>query len=162
MIEQHKLDYDKVKLIYNKWVSALSYEASIMEVVTADALKNARASHPQSRGPRTPADGRCSRTAKFSAYEVDDDELISDLASFALANAVFSALVEGHAAEISARRNGQSSSLSCPHKAAHPPLAAMDNASTNASDVIGKLSMQFNRMRQTQVRPPPPPEPAPS
>lgn len=45
-IEQSKIEYDKVKLIYNKWISALSYEASIMEVTTAEELKNARPSPP--------------------------------------------------------------------------------------------------------------------
>lgn len=36
----------------------------------------------------------------FSAYEVDDDAVTQDLADFALANAIYVALVEGHAAEV--------------------------------------------------------------
>jgi F0F1-type ATP synthase gamma subunit len=38
----------------------------------------------------------------FKAYEMEDD-VTKDLAEFSLANAIYSALVEAHAAEISAR-----------------------------------------------------------
>ena len=38
----------------------------------------------------------------FKAYEMEE-EVTKDLAEFALANAVYAALVEGHACEISAR-----------------------------------------------------------
>ncbi len=40
--------------------------------------------------------------AGFKAYEMEDD-VTKDLAEFALANALYAALVEGHACEISAR-----------------------------------------------------------
>ncbi|MBW0508737.1 hypothetical protein O181_048452 [Austropuccinia psidii MF-1] len=112
VIEAKKLGFDKVKLIYNKWVSALSYESTVVEVYNAEALKAA---------------------AKFAAYEVEDDQLVQDLSSFALTNAIFTALVEGYATEISARRN------------------AMDNATTNSQNVIGALQMKFNRVRQAKI-----------
>lgn len=112
LIEEKKLDFDKVKLIHNKWISALSYESTVVEVYNADALKLA---------------------PKFAAYEVEDDQLIKDLSSFALTNAIYTALVEGYATEISARRN------------------AMDNATSNSQTVIAGLQMKFNRMRQSQI-----------
>jgi F-type H+-transporting ATPase subunit gamma len=40
--------------------------------------------------------------AGFKAYEMEDD-VVKDLSEFALANALFAALVEGHAAETNAR-----------------------------------------------------------
>jgi F-type H+-transporting ATPase subunit gamma len=43
------------------------------------------------------------QAAGFQAYEMEEDSS-KDLAEFALANAIYTALVEGHAAEISARR----------------------------------------------------------
>lgn len=58
------------------------------------------------------ADAVRQRAAKFLSYEVDGDELVKDLASFALANAIFHCLVEGHAAEISARRNAMDNASS--------------------------------------------------
>jgi len=113
-IEELDLKYDNVKIIYNRFVSSISYEASIMEVHNADALK---------------------ASPKFAAYELEDsdDALVTDLASFALTNAIYATLVEGHATEVSARRN------------------AMDNASKNANEMISKLQMQFNRQRQAVI-----------
>lgn len=62
-----------------------------------------------------------------------EDDVTKDLAEFSLANAIYATLVEGHACEQSARRN------------------AMDNASKNALDMIGKLQMQYNRGRQASI-----------
>lgn len=75
-IEEAKVEYDVVKIIYNKFVSSISYEPAVMSVYKADALK---------------------ASPKFAAYDIDDDALVGDLASFALTNAVFAALVEGFA-----------------------------------------------------------------
>ncbi|KAK9463868.1 ATPase, F1 complex, gamma subunit domain-containing protein [Lipomyces oligophaga] len=68
----------------------------------------------------------------FSAYEVEED-LASDLTEFSLANAIYWALAEGYACEQSARRS------------------AMDNASKNAGDMIGKYSILYNRTRQAVI-----------
>ncbi|GAA5912149.1 hypothetical protein JCM5296_003943 [Sporobolomyces johnsonii] len=111
-IEAVKYDFDKVKIIYNKFLTVISYEASVIEIYSQKALQ------------ASPA---------FAAYEVEGDELAGDLASFAMANAIYAGLVEGYAAEISARRN------------------AMENASKNAEEMISKLQMQFNRMRQAAI-----------
>jgi hypothetical protein len=40
--------------------------------------------------------------AGFESYEVEDD-VVGDMAEFQLASAIYAALVEGHACEISAR-----------------------------------------------------------
>ncbi|KAI8453041.1 ATP synthase F1, gamma subunit [Phakopsora pachyrhizi] len=111
-IESQKFEFDKVKLIHNRWISALSYEPTVLEVYNADSLKAA---------------------PKFATYEVEDDQLIEDLASFAMTNAIYTALVEGYATEISARRN------------------AMDNATSNSQSVMASLQMKFNRVRQAKI-----------
>lgn len=105
------IKFDKVNLIYNKYVSALSFESDIMEVFSEDALRNA----PQ-----------------FKLYEQEDD-VTKDLAEFSFANAIYAALVEGHASEINSKRN------------------AMDNASKNAGDMISSLNMLYNRGRQAAI-----------
>ncbi|KAG8691663.1 atp3 gamma subunit of the F1 sector of mitochondrial F1F0 ATP synthase [Ceratobasidium sp. 395] len=105
------IEFDSVALVYNRFVSAIAYESTIMEVFNEKALLEAPA---------------------FKAYELEDDST-KDLVEFSLANAIYAALVEGHAAEISSRRN------------------AMDNASKNAGDMIGRLQMQFNRGRQANI-----------
>ena len=62
-----------------------------------------------------------------------EDDVTKDLSEFSLANAIYAALVESHACEQSARRN------------------AMDNASKNATDMISRLQMQYNRGRQAAI-----------
>jgi F-type H+-transporting ATPase subunit gamma len=104
-------EWDEVRIIANAYVSALSYEAHETIVVAADALR-------QSSG--------------FQQYEMEED-VSKDLAEFSLANAIYAKLVEGHAAEISARRT------------------AMENASNNAQDMMSSLQLQYNRGRQAVI-----------
>ncbi|GAA5883652.1 hypothetical protein JCM3774_003078 [Rhodotorula dairenensis] len=111
-IEAEGFKYDKVKVIYNKFMSVIAYEARAIEIYSTKALEEAPA---------------------FAAYEVESEELAGDLSSFALANAIYAGLVEGYAAEISARRN------------------AMENASKNADEMGDKYRMVFNRMRQAAI-----------
>jgi len=111
LIVKSDAKYDSIAIVYNKFVSAISYESAIVEVLNENTLK-------ESPG--------------FKVYEMEDD-VTKDLAEFSLANAIYAALVEAHACEQSARRN------------------AMDNASKNASDMIGSLTMQYNRGRQAAI-----------
>ncbi|KAI0708525.1 ATP synthase F1 gamma [Earliella scabrosa] len=105
------VQYDRIAIVYNKFVSAISYEAAVIEIDPENVLKEAPG---------------------FRAYEMEDD-VTKDLSEFTLANAIYAALVEAHACEQSARRN------------------AMDNASKNASDMINRLTMQYNRGRQAAI-----------
>jgi len=83
LILKSEAKYDSIVIVYNKFVSAISYEAGHMEISTENALKEAPG---------------------FAAYEQEDDST-KDLAEFALANSIFAALTESHACEQSARRN---------------------------------------------------------
>jgi len=111
LVAQSGVQYDSAVILYNKYVSAIAYESVMKEVHPASALES--------------SDG-------FRKYE-QEEEVTKDLAEFTLANAIFTALVEGHASEQSARRN------------------AMDNASKNAGDMIGSLQMKYNRGRQAAI-----------
>ncbi|KAJ7050488.1 ATPase, F1 complex, gamma subunit domain-containing protein [Mycena amicta] len=111
LIIQSGVTYDSAVIVYNKFTSAISYEPAAIEIRGESALKE--------------SDG-------FKAYEMEDD-FTKDLAEFSLANAIYAALVEGHACEVSARRN------------------AMDNASKNAGDMITSLQMKYNRGRQASI-----------
>jgi F-type H+-transporting ATPase subunit gamma len=44
------------------------------------------------------------KSPNFSAFEIEDD-VLTNLKEFALANAIYWALVEGHACEVSSYRN---------------------------------------------------------
>ena len=63
--------------------------------------------------------------AKFSQFEIDD-EVLANLREYALANSLFWALAEGHACEISARRNAMDvsaeSSMMCSAQSADSNL----------------------------------------
>lgn len=110
-ITQLEGDYSDIKIVYNKFINATSYEPTIIEAYSDEAIAN---------------------SPNFSAFEVDE-ELLSNLREYSLANSLFWALAEGHACEISARRN------------------AMDNASKNAGEMINKYQILFNRTRQAVI-----------
>ncbi|KAI0396695.1 ATP synthase F1 gamma [Xylariaceae sp. FL0594] len=110
-VVQLPTDYSDIKIVYNKFINATAYEPTIIEAFSEEAFAN---------------------SPNFSAFEVEE-ELLSNLREYALANSLYWALAEGHACEISARRN------------------AMDNASKNAGEMINKYQILFNRTRQAVI-----------
>ncbi|KAK4162100.1 ATP synthase subunit gamma, mitochondrial [Cladorrhinum sp. PSN259] len=104
-------EYSDVEILYNKFINATSYEPTIIEAFSEDALAN---------------------SPNFAAFEVEE-ETLPNLREYGLANSLYWALAEGHACEISARRN------------------AMDNASKNAGEMISKYQILFNRTRQAVI-----------
>ena len=69
---------------------------------------------------------------KIDVYEAEDD-VLQNLQEFNVANALFAAMADGYAAEIAAK------------------MTAMDNATSNAGELIGKLSIVYNRTRQAVI-----------
>lgn len=104
-------NYTSIEILFNKVISSISFEPTSQPVFTKTAIEE---------------------SPKFGTYELED-EVISNLSEFTLANFILWGLAEGHSAEISARRN------------------AMDNASKNANDMIGKYSILYNRTRQAVI-----------
>ena len=103
--------YEEVSVIYNTFVSGVAYEPTTMPVYSEEAFK---------------------ASPNFAAYEIEDD-VLANLSEFTFANVIYATLVEGHACELSARRN------------------AMDNASKNAGEMIGKFTIAYNRTRQAVI-----------
>jgi len=104
-------DYSDIQIVYNKFINAQSYEATAIEAFSEEAI---------------------AESPNFSAFEIDD-EVLSNMREYSLANSIYWALAEGHACEQSARRN------------------AMDNASKNAGEMINKYQILFNRTRQAVI-----------
>lgn len=104
-------DYSAIKILYNRFINATAYEPSTIEAFSEEAI---------------------TQSPNFSAFEVED-EIVPHLREYSLANSLYWALAEGHACEISARRN------------------AMDNASKNAGDMIDKYQILYNRTRQAVI-----------
>jgi F-type H+-transporting ATPase subunit gamma len=103
--------YDQVEVFYNKFISGVSFEPTLIPAFTAEAIES---------------------SPKYGTFVIED-EVIGNLAEFSLANYILWGLSEGHASEISARRN------------------AMDNASKNANEIIGKFTILYNRTRQAVI-----------
>jgi F-type H+-transporting ATPase subunit gamma len=76
-------DYASIKILYNKFVNAQSFEPTEIEAFSEEAF---------------------TQSPNFAAFEIDD-EVLANLREYSLANSLYWALAEGHAAEQSARRN---------------------------------------------------------
>lgn len=111
-IQKLPTKYDKITLLFNKYVSSVSFQPTTLDVFPETQLEAA---------------------PKFGSYEVEEEEVPTNFSEFNFANFLLGGLSEGHAAEISARRN------------------AMDNASKNAGDMINKYSILYNRTRQAVI-----------
>ncbi|XP_017771879.1 PREDICTED: ATP synthase subunit gamma, mitochondrial [Nicrophorus vespilloides] len=70
---------------------------------------------------------------KLSVYDSLDADVIQSYLEFSLASLLFYAMKEGACSEQSSR------------------MTAMDNASKNAEEMIGKLTLTFNRTRQAVI-----------
>ncbi len=91
-IAQLPTDYASIKIMYNKFINATSYEPVIIDTFSEEAI---------------------TASENFAAFEIDD-EVLANLREYALANSIYWALAEGHACEQSARRNAMDVSLYLP------------------------------------------------
>merc|ERR1711887_363884 len=71
--------------------------------------------------------------ADLSVYDSVDDQVLSDYAQFNMTALIFALIKENYVAEQGAR------------------MVSMDGASKNAGDMIDKLNLSFNRMRQAVI-----------
>ena len=78
---------------------------------------------------------KAKETTASAVYEFEPDEtaILADLLPKNISVMLYSALLESAAGEQGARMN------------------AMDNATRNAGDMIGRLSLQYNRARQAYI-----------
>ncbi|KPM40676.1 hypothetical protein AK830_g5882 [Neonectria ditissima] len=82
-IVQLPTEYTDIKILYNSFVNAQTYESAFIEAFSEDAIL---------------------QSPNFSAFEIDD-EVLGNMREYGLANSLYWALAEGHACEQSARRN---------------------------------------------------------
>jgi F-type H+-transporting ATPase subunit gamma len=78
-------------------------------------------------------DGDAGASAPNYEYEPDEEAILADLLPRSVATQIFRALLENGASEQGAR------------------MAAMDNATRNAGDMINRLTIQYNRSRQAAI-----------
>jgi len=118
-------DVDEFNVIHQHFLSQIAYEPKSLKF-------------PNLNGDRKAADGAVPDVVPghLAGYEFEPEckpEALANLSEFQLAASIFVGSVDGTAAEQSSRR------------------AAMDNASTNAAEMIEKFTMQYNRIRQAKI-----------
>ncbi|BBK34149.1 F-type H+-transporting ATPase subunit gamma [Stella humosa] len=119
-------EFDVAKIIYNRFRSAIAQIVTVQQLIPFNP-------------PAAPAGGAGAVAAveggapALYEYEPGEEEILSALLPRNLAVQVYRALLENNASEHGAR------------------MTAMDNATRNASDMIGKLTLVYNRSRQASI-----------
>ena len=79
-------DYSDIQILYNKFINATSYEATPIEAFSEEAIRQSRNFPLFSVSPTCPSLTRS--PANFTAFEIDD-EVLSNLREYALANSLY-------------------------------------------------------------------------
>jgi len=126
-------DLDRVELVYNRYVSPLTqhvWRQTLLPLQQAEVIGEG-AAEEQEQGEETEAERAQSRSQWF--YEPDAEELLARLIPEYVTISVYRALLESAASELGAR------------------MTAMRNAAENAEDMMGKLTLEMNRVRQAEI-----------
>ena len=114
--------FDICVLVYNKFVSAINQEVNRHQLIPLDI--NSREEKKE--------DGSKNETSIYT-YEQDEASILQDLLPKNVSIQIFKVLLESNAGEQGAR------------------MAAMDNATRNAGEMIDALTLKYNRTRQAFI-----------
>ncbi len=117
--------FDELYVIYNEFKSAIQQRIIVEKLFPIDSLEKSGQAGEQDE-PESFAGGSY-------LYEPDEDELLAALVPKYFQIQAFRILLESSAAEQGAR------------------MAAMDGATRNAGELIGKLTLYFNKTRQAAI-----------
>jgi F-type H+-transporting ATPase subunit gamma len=117
-----KDELDAVYLLYNEFKSAIVQQISLVQLLPLQPRAKAQ------RGP-----GEKGLITAEHLYEPSRPEVLQALIPRFLAMQIWRALLESEASEHGAR------------------MTAMDSATKNASDMIGRLTLEYNRARQAAI-----------
>ena len=126
-------DLDRVELIYNRFVSPLTqhvWRQTLLPLQQAEVIGEG-AAEEGAEEEETEAEEAQSRSEWF--YEPEPEELLARLIPEYVNISVYRALLESAASELGAR------------------MTAMRNAAENAEDMIGRLTLEMNRVRQAEI-----------
>jgi F-type H+-transporting ATPase subunit gamma len=125
-------DLDRVDLVYNRYVSPLTQYVrrhTLLPISEAEVFgEGDDGSEPEGDEELLEADRRAAWM-----YEPDAEELLPMLFEEYVDLSVYRALLESSASELGAR------------------MTAMRNASENAQELIGDLTLEMNRVRQAEI-----------
>jgi len=114
--------FDKCILIYNKFKSAISQQVTRQQLIPLKITKS-----------ESDTDNKEERDNSIYTYEPDEESILKDLLPKNVSIQIFKILLESNAGEQGAR------------------MAAMDNATRNAGEMIDSLTLKYNRTRQAYI-----------
>jgi F-type H+-transporting ATPase subunit gamma len=126
-------DLDRVELVYNHFVSPLTqhvWRQTLLPLQQAEVTGEG-AEAEDATEEETEAEEAQSRSEWF--YEPEPEQLLARLIPEYVNISVYRALLESAASELGAR------------------MTAMRNAAENAEDMIGRLTLEMNRVRQAEI-----------
>jgi len=115
-------EFDVATVIFNRFVSAMTQIVTPLQVIPVSPPKVETVQTVPAGAP-----------GAIYEYEPSEEEILEALLPGNLRVQIFRALLESSASEHGAR------------------MTAMDNATRNAGDMIGKLTLTYNRTRQAQI-----------
>ena len=116
-------EFDVATLIFARFKSAISQVVTAQQLIPFTAPVDAAAGEGKLAAP----------SGAVYEYEPSEEAILTELLPRNLAVQVYKALLENNASEQGAR------------------MAAMDNATRNAGELINKLTIQYNRSRQAAI-----------
>jgi F-type H+-transporting ATPase subunit gamma len=130
-----KGEYDAVYLAYNEFKSAMTQKPVVELLLPVSATAGTVKSEGQSesQADTSTSAGAKDTTSRQFEFEPDRDGLLDKLVPMYVNIAVYRALLESQASEFGAR------------------MSAMDAATRNAKQMIGKLTLVYNRARQAGI-----------
>ena len=113
--------FDKCVIVYNKFKSVISQEVTHRQLIPLDIDSTKEKSEEQVKD------------TSIYTYEPDEETILKDLLPKNVSIQIFKILLESNAGEQGAR------------------MAAMDNATRNAGEMIDSLTLVYNRTRQAFI-----------
>ena len=114
--------FDKCILVFNKFKSAISQEVTKQQLIPLDVSNSSKEENADNSSAKAIYD-----------YEPDEETILKDLLPKNVSIQIFKVLLESDAGEHGAR------------------MAAMDNATRNAGEMIDSLTLKYNRTRQAFI-----------
>ena len=114
--------FDKCILVFNKFKSAISQEVTKQQLIPLDVSNSSKEENTDNSSAKAIYD-----------YEPDEETILKDLLPKNVSIQIFKVLLESDAGEHGAR------------------MAAMDNATRNAGEMIDSLTLKYNRTRQAFI-----------
>ena len=112
---------DRVVVLYNEFVSAMTQNVTLMQVLPVEPAERDESAEEEHAG------------GGDFVYEPSKQDLLDHLVPLAVQNSIFKSSLESIASELGSR------------------MSAMDSATKNAGDMIDKLSLTYNRARQAAI-----------